>query len=169
MKEALNLMSWHFKIENSSPAPWWILKTSGLVANPISIQTDGTSMGWLLSPVINDSHTEDSEFKALHFVFHMNLWLIGIFDLGILFPHLYCMHTDNTQSQHFSTTLGNPPTAWTPQPVRRPRWIRRSPFSVSRRRAGLRHQLRKMTHWLTSLHSHNVYYPKMTYIRWNML
>jgi Sec7-like guanine-nucleotide exchange factor len=60
MKEAFNLMSCHFKKN--------ILALLHDVLNPSNFrfggqscyQTDGISMGLLLSPVIADSHTEDS-------------------------------------------------------------------------------------------------------------
>lgn len=75
-KEAFNLVSWHFKKK--------ILALLHDVLNPSDftfgsqsyIQTDGLSMGLLLSPVIAD-HTVDSEYKELHhFVFHVILSLI---------------------------------------------------------------------------------------------
>lgn len=77
MKEVFNLMSCHFKKK--------ILALLHDVLNPSNfrfggqsyIQTDRLSMGLLLSPVIADSHTEDSEFRKFHhFVYHMSLNLI---------------------------------------------------------------------------------------------
>jgi len=122
MKEAFNLTSCHFNKK--------ILALLHDVLNPSNfrfggqsyIQTDGISMGLLLSPMIADSHIEDYKFKTFHhFVYHMNL-NFNIFDPSILLPHFYCIHTDNTQSQHFSADnsalhFGNPPTARMPQPV----------------------------------------------------
>ena len=76
MKEAFNLTSCHFK--KKILALLHVLNPSNFRFGGQSyIQTDGISMGLLLSPVIADSHTEDYEFTTFHhFVHHMNLNLI---------------------------------------------------------------------------------------------
>jgi hypothetical protein len=77
MKEASILMSCHFK-KKILALLYDVLNPSNFTFGGQScIQTDGISMGLLLSPVIADSHTEASEFKTFHhFVYHMILNLI---------------------------------------------------------------------------------------------
>ena len=65
-KEAFNLMSCHFKKKILALFCDVLNLSNFRFGGQSYIQTDGISMGLLLSPVIADSHTEDSEFK--HFI-----------------------------------------------------------------------------------------------------
>lgn len=104
MKEAFYLTSCHFKKKILALLHDVLNLSNFSFGDQSYIQTDGISMGLLLSPVMADSHTEEYEFKTFHhFVYHMNLNVIYLTQAFSF--HTFTVFTLTTHNQSISVSI----------------------------------------------------------------